>query len=94
MLINENYKIESDTLNITVFQRGHGAGVGEYWRPIGFFATFHHASTWLIEQKIMGAGFKDYQAIVNQIEELKRMIITMIPGDLVKIQKSKVTAAR
>jgi len=38
MLINDRYKIESDSLNVTLYQKGISKPNGNvYWRPIAYF---------------------------------------------------------
>jgi hypothetical protein len=71
MLINENYKIESDTLNVTLFHRTTGK---KNWLPIGYFSDPYNALNFLMKYEIMGEGLADFQTVCQKIDELTRLI--------------------
>ena len=88
MLIGEKYKIESDTLNVTLFEKrfitGTGRGrpttkeVGEmYWNPLAYFSSPHNALQYLVKNEIMGDGMSDFQTVCRKLDELTRLINTL-----------------
>ena len=88
MFIGENYKIESDALNITLSVKktitgtGHGRpskkSVGEeYWMPIAYFSNVKDALNYLVDQEIRDTGFNDLATVSAKIEELYKLIINL-----------------
>jgi hypothetical protein len=71
MIINENYKIESDTLNVTLFYRTTGK---KNWLPIGYFSNPHNALDFMVKNEIMGDGLTDFETVCQKIDELTRLI--------------------
>ena len=52
MLIG-NYKIESDSLNITVFEKMLSKKSGEsYWKPIGYFSNVQNALRFMVDLEV------------------------------------------
>ena len=87
MLIGKNYKIESDDLNVTLFEKhiitGNGKGrpatkpIGsEYWEPIAHFFTVKAALDYFVRQEIRNTGLTDLKTIVDKIEEIHKLIQT------------------
>lgn len=75
MLIGEDWKLESDSLNVTLYHRDFNKKKGEYyWRAQSFYSSLHNALLSLIDQKVMGTGMKELQDIDQKIEELKSLI--------------------
>ncbi len=75
MLINEKYKIESDTLNVTLFKREKKRdGSGYNWRGIAFFSTPKNALKFLVNEKITGTGMPDFETVCKKIDELNKLI--------------------
>ena len=75
MIINENYKIESDTLNFTLYQKTRSRRIGkEYWAVKGYYSSAKNALKALVDKEIMGDGFKDLESVVKKIDELKTTI--------------------
>lgn len=93
MYINDKYKIESDPLNVILFQKiepkpkkkdetEEDEPLEENtkepgWRPIGYYSNIKKALYGLIEHEINGTGFKEVQDIVDKIEELKQLILSL-----------------
>ena len=89
MLIGENFKIESDEMNITLFKKkiitGTGRGrhpskraVGEeYWIPTNYFSCVKSALDFIVNNEINGTGLKEFKDVVAKVEELKGMIKTL-----------------
>lgn len=87
MLIGDKYKIESDDLNVTLFQKKIITGTSrnkaratkrkvgeEYWWPIAYFNTPNAALYYLADKEIKDTGFKDFNTVVEKIEELHGLI--------------------
>ena len=87
MIINKNYKIESDSNNIVLLERRTITGTGrnksikriravgeEYWLPTNFFSSVKNALHYIVEQEIMGTGLKDLETVVAKVQELHDMI--------------------
>ncbi len=75
MLVGNKYKIETDALNVTLFQRGNIKTGGKvYWRPIAFFSSFENALDRLVDLEVMETGLKDFLAVVKKQKELYQLI--------------------
>lgn len=74
MQINDKYKIESDSLNITLYRHEHAKSGNEYWRPVAYFGTMAGALHHLVNLEVAGTGLKDLQTVVNKQTELHRLI--------------------
>ena len=76
MIINKNFKIESDELNVTLFKhstKGEKAKKPgeECWTPIAFFSTPESTLNYLVKLEVMGTGMTDLRTVVQKIDELK-----------------------
>ena len=71
MLINDNWKIESDSLNVTIYHRAKGK---KAWKPAGYFRTIKDALNELIDQEIKGTGLKDLETVVSKINDLQTLL--------------------
>ena len=74
MQISENYKIESDVLNVTLFYRKAGK---KNWIAIGYFSNPHNALDYMVEREIMGTGMADLKTVVRKIEALEGSITSL-----------------
>jgi hypothetical protein len=74
MDINENWKIESDELNITLYHRNTG---NKSWRAIAYFSNPQDALDSLVHREIMGDGMKDIKTVVEKINDLEKLIRTI-----------------
>lgn len=74
MKINEHYKMESDTLNVTLYHRNTGR---KKWQPIAYFSNPHNALEYLVKHEIMGTGLSDFKTVIEKIKELERLIRTL-----------------
>ena len=74
MLIGERYKVESDSLNVTLYRRGTSKKGGTYWRPIAYFATIKNALEHLINLEVNETGLKDLESVVKRQDEIIGMI--------------------
>ena len=75
MLIGDNYKIESDSLNVTLFQKRINQKTGNpRWESIAFFSNPGNALKYIVDLEVMDTGMADLETVVKKIDELKRMI--------------------
>ena len=79
MIINANWKIESDELNTKILKRHkvaakNGKPASEYWSTEGYFSTPKNALNWLVNNEVMGTGMADLETVVAKIDELRNDI--------------------
>lgn len=83
MIINENYKIESDNLNVTLYEKRIIKGEkgkaskrkGEsVWDAIAYYSCPENALKGLVRNEITGTGMKDLKTVVDKINDLDNMI--------------------
>jgi hypothetical protein len=74
MLIGNKYKVESDSLNVTLFQKGVSKSNEVYWRPIGYFSSLENALDHLVDLEVMETELKDLRAVVEKQKELCQLI--------------------
>jgi len=76
--INDDYKIEADALNVTLFKRKvieKGKNEGEIaWVPISYEPNVKEALKTLARREINGTGLKDFKAVVDKVDELVEQI--------------------
>ena len=77
MKINEKYSIESDVLNVTVYEHSivkkkESESFGkEVKKPVGYLTTIDQAFKFLIDREVKGTGMKELNKIMNKIIELR-----------------------
>ena len=77
MKINEKYSIESDVLNVTVYEHSivkeeESENFGkEVKKPVGYLTTIDQAFKFLIDREVKGTGMEDFNTIMNKIAELR-----------------------
>ena len=79
MLIGKQFKIESDNLNVILYEkktRKNKETKREYedWETMGYFATPKGALIELVNQKVRDTELKDLKTIVSKLEELEKLI--------------------
>ena len=75
MNIGKNWKIESDELNVTLYQRFVRKGnTGEYWRPHSYYSTVRNVLQALVDIEVNRTGLKDLEAIDKRINEIHAWI--------------------
>ncbi len=82
MLIGKRYKIESDELNITLYEKikktykkGNKAGQSELvWQVLGYYSSVANALMGLVNMEVMKTGLKDLDSVMKRIDELEKMI--------------------
>jgi hypothetical protein len=74
MIINENYKVETDSLNCTLFFRADGK---KNWIPVGYYSDPHYCLEKLVKLEINGTGLPDFKTICKKIDKLTAFIKTI-----------------
>jgi hypothetical protein len=79
MLIGDKYKVESDTLNVTLYykQKPRKSSEVERWRPFAYFSSPKCALKHLINLEVMETGLTDLKSVVEKIDELYRLVDTL-----------------
>lgn len=87
MRVNEKYSIESDVLNVTVYEHSvvkekESKNFGkEVKRAVGYLTTIDQAFKFLIDREVKGTGMEDFNTIINKIEELRVDIERMLKNE-------------
>lgn len=87
MRINEKYSIESDVLNVTVYEHSvvkekESKNFGkEVKKAVGYLATIDQAFKFLIDREVKGTGMEDFNKIMNKIAELRFDIERMLKNE-------------
>ena len=87
MRINKKYSIESDVLNVTVYEHSivkeeESENFGkEVKKPVGYLTTIDQAFKFLIDREVKGTGMEDFNTIMNKIAELRFDIERMLKNE-------------
>ena len=89
--INRNYRIEADSLNVTLCQREISKNTRgeERWRRVAYFSTCESALKALVDMEIRGTGLEDLKQVATKIQELKTTIDNLKPPPLRKPETEK-----
>lgn len=75
MLVGKDYKIEADSLNVTLLKRGVSEKTQkEYWTSIGYFSRFGNALKSLVDLGVKETELKDFKVVCQKQEELYNLI--------------------
>lgn len=79
MQINDDYRIESDPLNIillrrVVMKKEDGTPKGEHWEPTGYYSNFEQALQDMVRKEIFGTGLNNFKKVCPKVAELNRLI--------------------
>ena len=75
MLIGKDYKLESDSLAITLSKREVSEkSKVEYWHPVGYYSRFGNALKELVDLKVRETGLKDFREVCKKQDELYKLI--------------------
>lgn len=75
MLIGKDYKVESDSFNVTLYQRRISKkNQKEYWLAVGYFATVKNALKELADRELRETELKDFKAVVKRQDEIYGLI--------------------
>ena len=87
MRINEKYSIESDVLNVTVYEHSvvKEKESKNLWKEVkkavGYLTTIDQAFKFLIDREVKGTGMEDFNTIMNKIAELRFDIERMLKNE-------------
>ena len=85
MLIGDKYKIESDSMNVTVYEKGTSKSGRVYWRPIAYFGIVRNALEWLANMDVNLTGLKDLKTVADRQDEIIKIIRGLIPPDFIEV---------
>lgn len=74
MLIGDKYKIESDSLNVTLYERAKSKTAVTGWRSIAFFSSPQNALEHLVDLEVAETGLKDLKTVVEKQNELYTLV--------------------
>jgi len=80
--IGDKYKIESDELNVTLYEKyisekGKNKG-NPKWKPVSYHGNVEIALKSLVDKEINGTGLRDIKTVVTKVEELRKLISEVI----------------
>ena len=87
MRINKKYSIESDVLNVTVYEHSIVKKEEsenfreEVKKAVGYLTTIDQAFKFLIDREVKGTGMEDFNTIMNKIAELRFDIERMLKNE-------------
>ena len=95
MLLDENWKIESDELNVTLYER-HASKKSDraYWRPHSYYSSVANALKGLVNTTVNRTGLKDLETVQKEIEELHQLIGKIEPAFITQPITKNVTACK
>lgn len=75
MLIGKEYKIESDSLNVTLSKKNKSKNTKEvYWVPVAYLSSKKNALKYLVDLKVRETDLADLKTVVKRQGELHRLI--------------------
>ena len=75
MLIGKKYRIESDALNVTLYEKEVAKKTGVIrWRPIAYFSNIKWALRHFANLELKLSGLKDMEAVNKKQEEILAVI--------------------
>ncbi len=86
MLINKFWKIEADSLNITVLKSEKNKKTGDTrWRPVAYFSSYFNALDFLVDQEVRSTELKDFRVVCEKQRELEALIRTLqVPPEMAR----------
>ncbi len=95
MLLDENWKIESDELNVTLYERYVSRKSGrEYWRPHSYYSSVANALKGLVNIKVNRTGMRDLETVQKEIDKLHQLIDKIEPAFITQPITRNVTACK
>lgn len=82
MNIGEKYKIESDEMNVVLYEKyisekGKNQGKPQ-WKPVSYHRNVEKALESLVDKEINGTCLEDLKTVVTKVTELKELISEVI----------------
>ena len=83
MLIGKDWKITSDSLNVTLERRKRVKGKDgepehDRWQVHGYYSTPESALNALVDLMVMESGMTDLKTVIKEINSVKNMINTAL----------------
>ncbi len=73
MLVGK-FKIESDSMNVTVLEKAKTNTGKVYYRPLAYFPFLKDALKYLVDQKVSETKLKDFKTVVRKQDKLYDLI--------------------
>jgi len=81
MLIGNKYKIESDSLNYTLYKPVTVKKTGGIrWQPVAYFSNMVNALDFLVDLKVAETGLKELRTVIKKQEEIYQLIRSLKLG--------------
>lgn len=75
MQIGKNYKIESDSLNVTLLKGTTSKKTGkESYKPVGYFPKVGNALKFMVDLEIKETGLINFKTVCQKQDELYKLI--------------------
>ena len=75
MKIGDKYKIEADSLNVTLSEKRTNKKTNEdYWTNIGYYSRYGHALKAMADLEVSKTGLKDFKTVCDKQEEIYALI--------------------
>lgn len=75
MLIGDKYKVESDSLGVTLYKKRRSRKTGIIrWQPVAYFATIGNLLKYMINLEVNETGFTDLIIINKKLDELMGVV--------------------
>ena len=72
MLVGQDYKVTSDTLNIVLWKRNWGSK--QQWGLVGYYSSLRNALTALVNLGMMATELVDLATVTKRQDELYQLI--------------------
>ena len=79
MIISKKWKIESDELNVVLYELRKNKKGEQVWRAHSYYATVPNALRGFVDIKINRTGLKDLETVVSKLEELYVLTKSLTP---------------
>jgi hypothetical protein len=80
MLIGKKYKVESDAMNVILYEKEIAKKDGDIrWRPMAYFSSIKYALRYLVNLELKATGLKDLETVNKKQEEILALINSLKP---------------
>lgn len=70
MILDEKYKIESEELNVTLYEKVKKKNGNYDWQPVSYHLNFEQTYKYIINREINLTNMKDLETVLEKIQEL------------------------
>jgi hypothetical protein len=75
MLVGKKYKVESDTMNVILYEKEITIKNGDiHWRPMAYFSNIKYALRYLVNLELKTTGLKDLETVNRKQDEILALI--------------------